>query len=738
MTVSGRWRAAAVALMAALPALDLRAAWPVEEATIRFDVEVVEQPSEPTAGVLVILPDGGLLPGPVPVPVVLSDAGRTLPSQVVWQNKARGLGVVFASPPSKRATVFVRGGAAVPALLPGADLHPSLLLYTREGRPSLDAAEKLGAALPWETDSVLGTVPVIGQRENPFGQDEAYVSYYSGWFRRARPGRVYFCTVSDDGSELRVDGTTVASWPGIHSRADGAQGQYGRWMELDAGLHRIEYFYFQDGGDQEAQAAWKIRGESSKELPVMIPASAFLHSGRAMARGAAYRDGRPVIAITGNTMPASYFWFQNRPVGLFRFSCDLADGNSSDTSYSWTMGADWSVSGRGLAWLIEGCASARPVTLTASNRCGATAVSAPIECWDAPRRAQVWSEQDVNRFREALLGMCRAVPGDKDPCARWSPDLWATLENVCEPFSGQEVLAEVFDRGRKSVLLLPRKERWCLQEVFVGCLRGRDAAAAARWIGKFEAEEADPQRRFYWKNEAFDVALYSEGNSAAARALAAAMKNLAGSDEEKLVSEIRLADVERMAGNRDEAIRLYSDAQDRYHEKMRAGTAAAKFAATSADPWTRGARKREARGNVPSAVAQSPGRDWKVAAMRQAAFYSTVSALVKEGRFFESRDKLRQWELEFPLGKLSGEYSLAEAEYYMAIFDYKRALATVQLYRRGVELSDSLPAIMGLELKCLTQMNRHGEAADLARTILKRFPNHSVAEQARPLAGGGK
>ena len=723
----------------ALPAVGLCAAWPVDEAAIRFDVEVVEPPSDPAAGVLAILPDGGLLPGRVPVPVVLSDSGRTLPSQVVWQNRARGLGVVFAPPPSNRAAVYVRGWAAVPTLLPAADLHPGLLLYTREGGATLESAVKLAGALPWETDSVLGTVPAIGQRDNPFGQDDNYVSYYSGWIRRSKAARVYFCTISSDGSELRVDGATVASWPGLHGRGEGAKGQYGRWMELDAGLHRIEYFYFQDKGEREAQAAWKTRGESAKELPEIIPAQAFLHSGRAVVRGAAYRDGRPTVAIAGNTQPASYFWFENRAVGLFRFAGELTAGNGPETAYSWAMGTEWRTAGKALDWLVEGCASARVLTLTASNRCGVTAVTAPIECWDTPRRAQVRSESDLNRYRETLLGMCRAIPREKDPCARWSPDLWATLENVCEPFSGQEVLAEVFERAGRSMALLPRKQRWYLQDVFMGGLRGRDPAGAARWMERFGAEEPDAQRRFYWKNEAFDVALYSQNDSAAARALVEALKSLAVSVENKVVCEIRLADVERVAGNKDEAVRLYSDAQDRYHELLRAGTAAGKpAAATTQELWTRQGRKRAAQGNVTTAVAQAPARDWKVAAMRQASFYSTVSALVKEDRFFEARDKLRQWELEFPLGKLSGEYSLAEAEYFMAVSDDKRALATLQLYRRGVELSDSLPEAMGLELKCLVELKRSGEAADLARAILKRFPNHPVAGSARPLAGGGK
>jgi TolA-binding protein len=53
------------------------------------------------------------------------------------------------------------------------------------------------------------------------------------------------------------------------------------------------------------------------------------------------------------------------------------------------------------------------------------------------------------------------------------------------------------------------------------------------------------------------------------------------------------------------------------------------------------------------------------------------------------------------------------------------------VYRKGVDVSSSLPEAMELELDCLCRLKQEAEARELASDIRKRFPNHPVAERAR-------
>ena len=128
--------------------------------------------------------------------------------------------------------------------------------------------------------------------------------------------------------------------------------------------------------------------------------------------------------------------------------------------------------------------------------------------------------------------------------------------------------------------------------------------------------------------------------------------------------------------------------------------------------------------------------------MHASAYYSTMRSLIGQQSFFEARKTLDQWELEIPLDKLAGDFPLAEAEYYLALKQFKRAQKILLTYRQSVDLSNNLPQAMKMELFCLTQLDRDKEARDLAGLIVKRLPNHPLAEEVKGLlataSAGGK
>jgi len=122
---------------------------------------------------------------------------------------------------------------------------------------------------------------------------------------------------------------------------------------------------------------------------------------------------------------------------------------------------------------------------------------------------------------------------------------------------------------------------------------------------------------------------------------------------------------------------------------------------------------------------------WKVSAVHASAYYSTMRSLIGQQAYVGARKTLDQWELELPLDKLAGDFPLAEAEYYLALKQFKRVQKILATYRQSVDLSNTLPQAMKMELYCLTQLDRDKEARDLAGVIIKRLPNHPLAERSK-------
>jgi hypothetical protein len=259
-------------------------------------------------------------------------------------------------------------------------------------------------------------------------------------------------------------------------------------------------------------------------------------------------------------------------------------------------------------------------------------------------------------------------------------------------------------------------------------VRYTDPQAADGWLTRLEQEERDPERRMRWKFARVDYCLYDRDDAAAARRLVGQLRSQAARPEDAIRATVREGDIERLAGRYDAARALYASAQERYLETTR--DAQRRAAQTNVLAGTR----RDAAGSAPSGAAGLPAvaEAWKQEAVREASFYATVKNQLAQGFLGEAWTTLQQWELELPLSKLGGDYPLAEAEYFMAVGVYGRALRLLTVYRGGVDITSHLPRAMELELECLRSLNREAEARELARDIVRRFPSHPIAEKAKP------
>jgi TolA-binding protein len=293
------------------------------------------------------------------------------------------------------------------------------------------------------------------------------------------------------------------------------------------------------------------------------------------------------------------------------------------------------------------------------------------------------------------------------------------------------------------VLALAPADRHFLEDLYFEVLRYTDKEGAAKWLDRFETEERDFPRKGYWRIARVDFRLYDLEDLDGARRLADGIR--ASADPETTVrAAIRQGDVERFRGKYDEAAKLYAQAQDMPRAAPRQATAptarpreeAAKPKGPAEKPKAGADGPSRERPAVTGAISLPATREpWKAEAVRESSYYRTAHDLIGKGCLYEARDVLRRWELELPLSKISGDYSLAEAEYFRTIRDFRRALKILRAYREGTEMSAFLADAMEMEIQCLVQLGRDKEIVELAKEFERRFPGHPAAERARSLSG---
>ena len=720
-------------------------AWTVSKATVRVRVSVDTEPDHPDLGVYVKIPDGGLLPGPVPVPTVVDGAGKSLQSIIVGYHKPDGLGVLFEPPADGKATIYLTG--TMKATPPeGCTLKPSLLMFARNGKASLDDAERMAKSYPPAPGAFFDRWSCIGSMVNPFGPDDNYVSWFVGCIVLEERESIYFATISDEGSSFMIDGKPVMEWGGTHTRDKGAKGQMGKTVSLEKGVHRIDYFHFELKGKQEAQLVWRRKGMETKDnLPELV--SGFAVSGGASIRAIELKDGRVCGFLSGLNTPSGYLWTGEKPLNLFTVSYGgIADGKAKAVI---DFGKGQRATASTVDWLVEGDADqmAVPVTLEVSNAAGVAKTTARLTCPWTPTQLSLDESGDRLRFRTALYNMLRAVPEPGDPCAPWTNDQWQMLGELLEPYRSGPILKELFTRGWATVQKRPDRERWMLEDRWIETLRlTRYDALLLEWIDTFEKAERNVARKFRWKDERICAYLYDLDKPALAQKEVTSLKDAAATPDQTQIAFLRQGDYARATGDTAAAVGFYKEAQERYRARNKIGMAGGRL--TYVGP--RKARKDDAAETNAVAKAGQKGTrkpaslkpstlnrkvdDWKVYTVHDASFYATITSFLAQDALAEALQKLADWENESPASKLSGEYPMAAARIYLYVKDFRRAVNELDIYCRSVEMSAQLADAMKLETEALAELSNRKRMKEIAQQFLKRFPGHPYEQYMKELA----
>ncbi|MCX6993497.1 MAG: hypothetical protein NT011_10195 [Kiritimatiellaeota bacterium] len=723
--------------------------WHIPGAGVRFEVQITSRPTTPVAGIVAILPDAGILPKGKLKADVVDDAGKPLKANLLWHNPDEGLALVFEDSPAAQAWIYVSPAADYPKAT--AALHPSLMLFVRNGgKPELDQAHALEEKMPVGPDTYFTLVERIFHSLSPVGHDDQTSSYYSGWIQVKKAGKTYFYTVSKDGSEFSIDGKPVYSWPGLHDRTGSERAEKGTWIDLSAGTHRLEYYHFaQAFNNRECQLGWQQAGEPQPKSPknpklpnlsVTGPMEEFdfVHSGVAKLTAAASRQGP--LAVATDLWEAILQPGQS-PVCLFQFYAFGNERLPTNTVYEWDFGGERKLKGPQVAWLYGGMGDQR-VTLTVSSgnsksTCSKLFFPKSLDPAREPPRLSINVAEDRRKVRDLFLAMCRATPAGKRPGELWNATLWEGLAAVMDPESEYALLSELFQRSRPDILSLDNTKRWLLEDAFYEALRQMDPKLTITWLDRFEKEEKVSTRIGQWKARRVEFYVFEADNLGQARLAANEFTGAAAGLKQTELAMIRMGDVELFNGHQDLARRFYAQAQESSQRQVKPG--APEVSVKPDDKQRAGSAKpKQGPGGKTAGTAIAPGTPqgmdaWKASAVHASAYYSTMRSLIGQQAYFEARKTLDQWELELPLDKLAGDFPLAEAEYYLALKQFKRAQKILTTYRQSVDLSNTLPQTMKMELYCLTQMDRDKEARDLGLLIIKRLPNHPLAEEVKGL-----
>ncbi len=715
--------------------------WAVPNAALRVDVAITQTADHPDLGVIVKVPNGGLLPGKFHLPDARDAQGAPLECVIVADSLSDGFAVCFAAPSEgNRASIYITPSSSAPPKPANTRLFPSTIFFTKNGNASLDVAKRMMRDYPPAQGASFDLWSFgIGSMVNPFGPDDDFSTWIVSAILLEKRERIYFCTISDEGSEFAIDGKTIHSWPGLHTRHAGAKGQRGDWVTLEPGVHRIDYFHFEKHGPQEINLCWKRPGMVTKDdLPEHVTELA--RSGVATIRAITFKDGRRAGVIQGNNDRLGYFWLDEKPLVRFALSYSAVEAGAGQAVY-WEMPPNKRTSEPVLDWLVSGDPDliSYPVTLAVSNAAGIARTTVNMRCFWTPPALSLDTAEDRLTMRRALYGMIRAVPAPHDPCADWSNDHWSLLEELLEPYRAGPILMEIFNRGFDTLQKRPPAQRWALEDRFVETLRLlRNDKQLLDWIGRLEKSEKNNARKFRWKDERICALLFDIGDTDKARHEMAFVKESAIGQDQTQIAALRAGDLERAVGNTDAALKFYQEAQERYRSSNKIGVAGGRLSYVGAR------KKREDTNTVTRASGRRAGLqslssrqkidDWKVYTVHDASMHATIMSFLQQDAMPEAFQKLSDWESESPTSKLSGEYPMAEARVYMAVEDYRRAINALAAYRKNVTMSAQLADAMKLEIDCRRRVNDLASIKEIARDFLKRFPGHPFEAEMKEIA----
>ncbi len=727
-----------IVLLVGLAMVSHAVEWHVPNAPLRFTLELTTPPTHAAAGYFVHLPDGGVLPNTKSFTQVVAEDGTPVESAQLWRNRLGGLALVFA-PPLRGTTVYVyMSRARRPNLwTPNSSIHPSAILCVDPTTDRMQTAKSL---------STFGTVgpavhydDLVGYKKASYciggdlsGHPRPCAFYLLSHLVTKAPGKTWISYFTLDGTtEIRVNGRVI-----VQEKRIDKWGGTGAYVELKKGLNRFEVFQTASGtGGFDTRKTgglmyltWRTPNATMHELggvrSAKVPMSGtsrmetrtvrndeIARSGKCRLLGLRSRDGLPLAAASATAR--HLFWLgDEKPILMYKLDA-FTRGNADETEYSWQFNNEGTaVSGTKLNWIFPGLVD-NQVKLTASlgNRRSQSMLSfysyghISTDLNDAATRKD---------FLDASLTMFRAAPRSVDPMASCGSAYWRMLSHVVTIGEGYELFTHLISE-RLPLLSkhLPAGEIECLQDVVLDAAPCRDVGQAVAWI---HAQRKQTSNRSYLNKLALseaEIRMHYLGESNTVNRLLGTLMSQSGESAE--IARIRHGDLAFISGDLNRATAMYADVQNRVRHHRNAG------------------QPSGLRG-----VGLGGGHvdNWKLTAFLGVSASETVKSLIDQGQLMKARETLQAWERQFPLSKVSGDFVLQEARYYMALKDWVRARSMLEPYCNMIDASSYIPDASLALLTCMVNMKApQEEIRTFCEQMSERLEFHPAGKTFRSYLG---
>ena len=708
--------------------------WRVADAVYRYKLDLVNNPTHPSAGYFVHLPVANLLRGVAPSTVVTTVEGKVIPSYVLWHNAESGFSMVFAAPDgrAKEVYVYVQTNRAPQLWDPASGLTPSAILCTQPYVDGFSAALALGGLGRVEPN--VSTINHEGVRRAPF-------SIGGDLTGRPRPGAFYFLTyveateagnywvapfISEGQCRILIDGAKLD--PRERSKKWGGTGAV---VNLTKGLHCVEVFQTASGtgpyADEKHQQglmylAWhppseKIRTKDSDAR--VINDSEMVRSGACAIIAVEAKNGAPVAMATAT--PGDCYWFENEePVILYDLSAVTA-GQPADTTYTWTFAKGSMVVGDKAQWLFPGF-SENTVTLTAKNAAGTSTCVVPVFSFST-KKTSLDKAESRDAYRKVLSAMLKAYPRSPDPVADWSSAWWNNLMRTADGGADDPILIQLFTDHLDGLKRINPAQLFTLQDLLLDLTQRQKPSETLQWLRKFQAGAPTTTRKSELIEREGELQLFFFDDFKQAEQSFTWVASLSGELAER--AKIRLGDLALRQGDLNKATSFYADVQKRARARRNATSF---FTTDLARPPVQGAPSQTG-----ASIFAKPatGSEKKRGPLQEVSFSENVRTLTDDNYLTEARQALLAWELEFPLSKISGDFILRESALYLKMGDWRRARPMLEAYCREIDASSFLPGAASM-LIASVQAGGEAPSASLIETIEKvkgRLKYHPVAEE---------
>ena len=521
---------------------------------------------------------------------------------------------------------------------------------------------------------------------NPFGESNEFISHYSAYLQIDEAGEYAFCSASDDGSWIVVNGKTILDWPGPHDWKGAGRGQRNGRVSLQPGLAHIDYYHEQMIGPTMAFLGWKPPGQDHY---VAIPADKWFSGRQAGVAGYEAR-GKPLLAVA-DVQVASTWWVRDsdeQQAAMVQCIDQSLCDKGRIAKREWSFGDGLNGSGGNVRHVYF--RTGRPqITLTVTdNRGNRDSVHCSPRIFRIDVQSNEFAYGNEKQYVKAAAGydVTRMQQDDLEAYA----DFWAHLQNWDELARTANASLERFgDAPAAPRLAAAAGEAYLSPQQYSPKLADDLLCRAIAGI-------KDPKARQDLLLKRARLLTWEIGDYPAAekiyRQFTPATQPAAGDLPKEAARPILigLGDLALLTGDPDRAADLYKQAGQ--------------------------------------ATARKPGKAEEMA--KEGVYPYSVEDFLERGEFEWARKTLDQWEDELPTARLDGYTLFLRGKVLFVEHPGEQAVRYLALTEQVAPKAVFLPEALWLHANCLMAMGRYQDALPQLQRIRSDFTRSEFFAQA--------